>query len=183
MVFRDRTYTVDEYEALAEQHSDRKLELIHGEIVEKMPNTIHAFIVQMISGFFFVFLQKNPLGYALIEPRHHLPDDDTNARIPDLSFVRKEKNLVIGQGPVPFMPDLAVEVQSPGQSDRFMSDKAAFYLQHGTQIVWLVYPDRRLVEVLTPTERHLLTDDGVIDGGEVLPGLQIAVRDIFPQET
>ena len=49
-------------------------------------------------------------------------------------------------------------------------------------MVWLVYPDRRLVEVLTPTERHLLTDDATINGGEVLPGFSVNIADIFPAE-
>jgi Uma2 family endonuclease len=80
------------------------------------------------------------------------------------------------------MPDLAVEVQSPGQSDRFMSDKAAFYLENGSKMVWLIYPDRQLVEFLTPTERQLLTLDGTISGGDVLPDFSVKVADIFPAE-
>jgi Uma2 family endonuclease len=63
-----------------------------------------------------------------------------------------------------------------------MSDKAAYYLANGSQMVWLIYPNRRLVEVLTADERYLLTVDGTISGGELLPGFSIAVRDLFPAD-
>lgn len=179
-MFQDRTYTTTEYEALVAEHPDKRLELVDGEIVEKMPTQLHAYIVQMLSGFLFIFLREHPIGYALVEARYSLPDDDHNDRIPDLSFIRHDKGPLIETGPAPYMPDLAIEVQSPGQSDRFMADKAAYYLAHGSRMVWLVYPDRRLVEVLTPDDRHLLTTDSVISGGMVLPGFSLPVRDIFP---
>ena len=182
MVFKDRTYTSSEYETLATQHPDRRFELIHGEIIEKMPTQLHAFIVQMLSGFLFVFLRENPIGYALIEARYRAPGDEHNDRIPDLSFITKARGPLVARGPAPYMPDLAVEVQSPGQSDQFMADKAAYYLQNGTRMVWLIYPDRQLAEVLQPGERHLLTADGTLDGGDVLPGFSVPLADLFPVE-
>lgn len=45
-----------------------------------------------------------------------------------------------------------------------------------------MYPKKRLIEVLTPTDRHLLTVDDTLSGGDVLPGFTLAVRDIFPAE-
>jgi Uma2 family endonuclease len=182
MVFQDRICTRSEYEAIVEQFPDKRLELINGEIVEKMPTQLHAFIVHMLSGFLFIFLQNNPIGYALVEARYSLPDDDENDRIPDLSFISKAKGALIETGPAPYMPDLAVEVQSPGQSDRLMADKAVYYLAQGSRIVWLVYPDRRLVEILTPDDRELLTESDQIESGEVLPGFSLLVKDIFPIE-
>lgn len=182
MVLRDRTYTRDEYEAIAQQHPHKRLELIHGEIVEKMPTQLHAYIVGMITHFLIGFLQQNPLGYALVEARYSLPDDDQNDRIPDLSFISKDKGPLIETGPAPYMPDLAVEVQSPGQSDRFMADKGAFYLAHGSRMVWLIYPEKRLAEILTPDDRHLLTEGDIIEGGEVLPGFSLPVKDLFPSQ-
>lgn len=176
----DRTYTRSEYEVLLAQHPQRRFELINGEIVEKVPTELHGLIVHLIGGFLFIYLRANPIGYAMVEARHGLPDDNANDRIPDLSFRVKDKGAIVTQGAAPYMPDLAVEVQSPNQNDRAMADKAAYYLAHGSRMVWLIYPDRRLVEVLTPESRHLLTDAGHIDGGDVLPGLRIPVVEIFP---
>lgn len=128
------------------------------------------------------FLRQNPIGYALVEARYRLPGDDQNDRIPDFSFISQDKGLLVIEGLAPYMPDLAVEVQSPGQSDRLMADKAAYYLANGSRMVWLMYPDRRLVEVLTTDDRYLLTDTATIDGGAVLAGFSLAVNDIFPAE-
>lgn len=182
MFAKDRTYTSEEYEAIANQHPTRRLELVNGAIIEKMPTQLHAFIVQMLSGFLFVFLRENPIGYALVEARYSLPDDDENDRIPDLSYISKEKGKLVTTGAAPYMPDLAIEVQSPGQSDRFMLDRANYYLTNGSHMVWLVYPEKRLVEILSSQERQLLTDKDIIRGGDVLPGFTVTVEEIFPKE-
>lgn len=180
MVFQDRTYTRAEYEALLTRHPHRRFERIHGEIVEKMPTELHAYVVMMLGHFLLLYLQQNPLGYVLPEARYSPPGDETNDRIPDLAFRSAAKGELVAEGSAPFMPDLAVEVQSPGQSDRLMSDKAQYYLAHGVRMVWLIYPKRRLVEVLTPEERHWLTTGARLDGGEVLPGFSVTIDELFP---
>lgn len=182
MIARGGTVTAAAYETIVMQHSDRRFELIHGEIVEKVPTQIHAYIVGIIAHLIITYLQANPIGYALVEAHYSLPDDVGNHRIPDLSFVSKEKGLLLKEGAAPYMPDLAVEVQSPGQSDRFMMDRAAYYLAHGSRMVWLVYPEKRLVEILTANERYLLTEHEAIHGGDVLPGFSAAIRDVLPTE-
>jgi Uma2 family endonuclease len=47
------------------------------------------------------------------------------------------------------------------------------------QEIWIIYPAKRLVEVLTPTDRKLLTEADTLEGGDLLPGFTLAVRDIF----
>jgi Uma2 family endonuclease len=182
MVFQDRTYTVTEYEAIAIQHPDKRLELIYGEIIEKVPTQLHAAIVSLLNFFIMLYLRENPIGHVLTEARYSLPVDDENDRIPDLSFVTKAKGPLATKGSAPYMPDLAIEVQSPGQNDRLLADKAVYFLAHGSRMVWLVYPDRRLVEILTADDRHLLTEADTIRGGEVLPEFSVAVKEIFPKE-
>lgn len=164
------------------ENANRRFELVHGEIIEKIPTQLHAYIIQMISGFLFVFLRQHPLGYALIKARYRLPDNDENDLIPDLSFVAHGRGSLVSSGPAPYMPDLAVEAQSEGQSDRFMLDKALLYLENVTRMVWIIYSTRQIVEVLTSTERQLLTFDDMLTGGDVLPGFSVAVRDLFPTD-
>jgi Uma2 family endonuclease len=168
---------------LAEPHivnSSRRFELIDGVIIEKMPTQLHAYVIGMLAHFLIACLQQSKIGYALPEARYRLPGDVDNDLIPDLSFVVVERGPLTVSGPAPYMPDLAVEVQSDGQSDRFMADKAQLYLRHATRMVWIVYPVRQIVEVLTPTERHLLTAADTLNGGDVLPGFSVPVRDLFP---
>lgn len=163
------------------ENAGRRFELINGEIIAKMPTQLHAYIIHMLSGFLFVFLRQHPLGYALVEARYRLPGDD-NDLLPDLSFVAKGRGPLVHSGAAPYMPDLAVEAQSEGQSERFMLDKALRYLAHGTRMVWIIYSARRIVEVLTATERQLLTVEDTLTGGDVLPGFSVPVRDLFPAD-
>lgn len=162
------------------ENRGRRFELINGAIVEKMPTELHAYIIQVIAGFLFLYLREHPIGYSLIEARYRLPTSTDDDLIPDLSFRVKERGPLVTSGPAPYMPDLAVEAQSDGQSDKFMLDKAKVYLDNGTRMVWLIYSTKQLVEVLTPTERHLLTINDTLKGGDVLPGFELPVREIFP---
>lgn len=45
------------------------------------------------------------------------------------------------------MPDLVIEVTSPDNTYKSMRKRADYYLAHGTRLVWLVYPEKCLVEV------------------------------------
>jgi Uma2 family endonuclease len=183
MVVQNRLYTVDEFEAFIAlpENRDRLFELINGEIVEKVPAEEHGIIVLRLGSKILAFVDMHNLGRVAVEVRHRLPGDDHNARLPDISFRSDTTMPVVKQGSIPVMPDLAVEVKSPNDSYREMREEADYYLANGSHMVWLVYPEKRLVEVHTPDEMGILTADDTLDGGDVLPGFTLAVREIFPE--
>ena len=89
---------------------------------------------------------------------------------------------------VPQMPDLAVEIISPSNSMTQVRRKAAIYLQHGTQLVWVVIPDRQGVEVLTlDDEGKVLSEfigiDGALSGEQVLPGFELDLSCLFSRSS
>lgn len=178
---RQRQVTIADYEAIVSDpaHADRRFELVHGELVEKMPTQLHGLLVAFFIIEIGLYLRRNPLGRVMTEVRFQPPGQQMNARIPDVAFVRSEAGPVVVQGATPYLPDLAVEIQSPDQSEDALREKAAFYLAHGTRAVWLVYPAARRVEVITPEGRVSLGEGDVIAGGEVLPGFALPVRDVF----
>jgi Uma2 family endonuclease len=182
MIFKSQSYTVADYEAFAVEHPNQRFELIDGEIVERFPSQRDGAVVSLLGGFLCEFLYPKSIGYALLKASYALTDDPFNSFVIDVSFITKDKGKLLDEGAAPYMPDLAVEVQSPGQSDRFMANKAAYYLAHGSRMVWLVYPRARLVEVLTKEDRQLLTATDILNGGSVLPEFQVAVKDIFPAQ-
>ena len=137
-------------------------------------------IIANLAGKLGNYCRENPIGRALAKASYYVENDDQFEQNPSLSFIKGKKPL-IREGAAPFMPDLAVEVQSPDQSDRLMSDKAAYYLANGSRMVWLVYPTKRIVEALTPDDRALLREEDTLSGGDVLPGFTLAVRDIFAE--
>lgn len=73
---------------------------------------------------------------------------------PDVVFIRKDRLPEIPDRAVPVAPDFAVEIVSPTDSVQVTHRKALQYLEHGTQMVRIVYPSERLVDVYTPDAAH-----------------------------
>jgi Uma2 family endonuclease len=176
-----RKYTVEEFEQLfAEaEHGDRLLELIHGEIVEKIPTEEHGVIAGNVFAPLHNFVTPQRLGRVGFEVRHRPPDDAYNSRLPDISFTGARRPLVI-KGSVPTMPELAVEVQSSDDTIKEMREKATYYLANGAKLVWLIYPRKRMVEIYyTDGNIDILHEGDTLSGEDVLPGFTLAVSDIF----
>ncbi|MCC6612430.1 MAG: Uma2 family endonuclease [Anaerolineae bacterium] len=160
------------------ENQDRHLELWNGEIVETMPRRFHAIIQNLFAALFFNYLQQNPIGTSYTEFQIQLENEDY-APIPDVCIVLKERDEPAENDYLRIMPDLVVEIQSPGQSDQFMRDKADYYLQRGCRMVILVY-EKPVVEALTPTTRALLLPGETLTGGDVLPDFSLEIARIFP---
>lgn len=176
----DMTAAQSEAFIVRAENADRLLELINGEIVEKVPTEEHGLIVGNIYAPLRAFVKPRKLGRVTIEELHRPPDDDENAVLPNLSFRSDPASPLVRRGTIPVMPDLAVEVQPPSQSQDFLVEKAAYYLANGTRLVWLVFPTRRVVEVHRPGGQvEIFTEADTLSGGDVLPGFELPVRDIF----
>ena len=77
-------------------------------------------------------------------------------------------------------PDLAVEVTSPGDTKREVDNKVAEWLEAGARMVWVVSPKLRTVTVYRSlTDIVVLAEKDTLDGGDVVPGFQIRVAEIF----
>ena len=99
-------------------------------------------------------------------------------RQPDASFVRHDRDLD-DRGFFPGAPDLAVEVISP--SDRFsdVQSKVLDYLRAGTRMVVVLDPVTQAATVHTRTATTHLGIDDTIDGGDVVPGWKLPMRELF----
>ncbi|MBL8154507.1 MAG: Uma2 family endonuclease [Anaerolineae bacterium] len=181
MLAGKQAVTAAEYEAFIArpENLERRFELIEGEIVEKMPTQQHGIITLNLAGELRAFVKAHSLGRVAVEARYRPPDDAENDRLPDISFVADLSKPVTEDGAVPFMPDLAVEVKSPTDSVRKLREKARFYLAHGVRLVWLVFPEPRIVEVYAPDDEYTLSADQSLTGGDLLPGFTLPVRQIF----
>jgi Uma2 family endonuclease len=71
-------------------------------------------------------------------------------------------------------------VVSPTDRYRQVSEKVREYLAAGTGMVIIVDPEDRSVSIHRPGRAPVELDEtGVIDGGDVVPGWRLPVRDIF----
>jgi len=106
--------------------------------------------------------------------------------LPDVGFVEAAKVSAIDRAkPISFAPDLAIEVVSPSQrlgSDE-MAAKARQYLQGGTRLVWVIWPERREIDVwhAVSIDRPTTTlhVDDALDGEDIAPDFMYPVADIF----
>lgn len=184
MVIQTNLFTIKEFEVFGAlpENQERRFELIHGEIIEKaMPTELHGLIVARIMGEIYIYLKQHPAGRLGAEIRNRMPGDDHNSRQPDISYFADTARPIVAQGAVPQMPDLVVEVKSPDDTYKLMREKADYYLANGARMVWLVFPERKAVEVHQQGNSLTLTIETTLDGGNVLPGFILPVREIFPE--
>jgi Uma2 family endonuclease len=179
-----KRYTTEEFDRFVTlpENADKLFELIAGEGVEVSPsNPYSSHISGWVQTFINMYLLENPIGYTTGEQGGYIVSGDRYA--PDVGYISKSRQpQLVLEGYNPNPPDLAVEVMSPSDSTRHISVKIANYLAVGTT-VWVIYPKAREVEVYRPGQTvEILDIHGVLDGGEVLPGFTLPVKDIFPEE-
>jgi Uma2 family endonuclease len=117
------------------------------------------------------------IGYVL-----GLARDPQRMRAPDVSFITNERLERSGESNVGFVlgsPDLAVEVVSTGSPPQ-LQQRIQDYLDAGTPLVWVIYAETRSATVYhADGSARLLRASDVLAGEDVLPGLQIALRELF----
>lgn len=81
----------------------------------------------------------------------------------------------------PLAPDLVVEIASPSQFQPEMGEKAALWLDRGVRLVWVVWPERRAIDIWIAGDAVPRTLDGadILDGGEVVLGFHLALVDLW----
>lgn len=183
MAVQKQRYTPAEFDKVLNlpENADRILELIDGEIAEKMPsNPYSSAVAARINRFIGQFVDDHDLGYVTGEAGGYIISDE-NYFAPDVAFISKTRQPALPQqGYNPIPPDLAVEVISPTDSYSDVAQKVTTYLRHGTTAVWVVDAQTRTVAVHLATGAKILTEDDTIEGGDVLPGFTLAVGRIFP---
>ncbi len=139
----------------------------------------HGRIAIEISARMWSFVRENKLGtvYAA-ETGFRLASDPDTVRAPDVAFVATARAVETIKY-FPGAPDMAVEVVSPNDSYSDVAAKVGDWLTYGTQAVWVVDPQRRTIEVHRAGGVEHLSEQDTLDGGEVLPGFRLAVRDCF----
>ena len=100
---------------------------------------------------------------------------------PDLTYISLQRVPADwdGQGLCPGIPELVVEIISPGQSFGSMTSKATDYLLAGVDRVWVVDNQAKSLTVFGASEfpQTFGVNDTISD--VLLPELAIAVADIF----
>jgi Uma2 family endonuclease len=177
--------TLDELLARGE---DASFEIINGKVVDMPPaGGLHQIIAGNIVRILSTYAYKAGNGMILPDQMTYLMHSDSaglkDSFVPDISFLSRynipsDWNI---EKPHPGVPDLAIEIISPGDDAQLVSRKTRTYLEKGSKQVWLVYP--RLKEVhqyrASQPDTVRIYRSGVIDTDDLFPDLKLPVNEIF----
>lgn len=104
-----------------------------------------------------------------------------NLRVPDLTFVsHASAHGQLGDGFLRVIPDLVVEVLSPGNSQRRILDEVGEYLAAGMRLVWVIDTATRSAAChRSLTNVRTVREDELLDGEDVVPGFTCRLGDIL----
>jgi len=161
----------------------KRRELVKGELREMPPASclhgIHGGRLQAYLGY-YVLTQK--LGQILLaETGFTIARAPDTVRAPDIAFVSQDRLPdPIPDGYLELVPDLAVEVVSPNDTRREVREKVNDWLDAGVRLVWVVnYQKRTITEYRSRQQIRVLTEEDTLDGGDVVPGFSLSVREVF----
>jgi Uma2 family endonuclease len=160
----------------------RLCELIEGVLVEKVSCEISSTLGLEIVTSLVKFVKPRRLGW-LRGPNGLVWLSRTRLRAPDVSFMHHSQHVedpLLTRMYADTAPALAVEVFSPGNTVPEIERKREEFFEAGTELFWVVYPERQEVEVWTgPQDVRVLRGEEILDGGTVLPGFAVKVADLF----
>jgi len=161
-----------------------RYELVRGELRRMTPaGNVHGRVAMSFAWRLARHVEENRLGtvYAA-ETGFRLATNPDTVRAPDVAFVSRARVETVGEveGFWPEAPELAVEVISPGDSYADVEEKVFDWLDAGTKMVVVINPRQRSATVYKSlTDIVALAEADVLDGGDVVPGFELAVREIF----
>lgn len=157
------------------------LELVDGEIKKMSPAGFEHGRIAMLAGISLgTYVRQHGLGeVAAAETGFILRRNPDTVRAPDVAFVRKER-FVPTTAYFPGAPDLVIEVISPSDTYSEVDAKVVDWLRSGVRLAIVIDPSKRSAAVhRSLTETLRIESDGVIDGGDVVPGWRIPLRELL----
>ena len=175
--------TPEQFEA---HPNSRGHELIDGRMVRKPMGAESNFANGRMAVKLGLYAEANPefcyfpseTGYACF-PEDQRPD----VRKPDGSLLRVERlpGGVLPLGNLTVRPDFVFESVSTNDNAEDLEWKLVQFIEVGVPLLLIVYARTRTARVIgAERTNRILGENDVFDGGDVLPGFSITLRDILP---
>lgn len=165
----------------------QRYEIIEGVLyVSPSPSFDHQFSLSKLFARLNEFVERLGLGLVLTAPFDVLLPGVASPVQPDLLFFRSDNVPRPGDQRFEGVPDLVVEVISPGNSRLDRKVKFDAYQKAGVAEYWLADPKTRSIAVhVLDAERHEYVELGQWGPGEtvtsqLLDGFETAVTPLFP---
>lgn len=171
--------TLEEFLALPEQKP--ALEYADGMVTQKMaPTPDHIELQAIFRNAFNEVAEQTRLGRTFADIRFR---DGDLVQVPDVGFYCRARLRTLPGGryaPNQGVPDIAIEIVSPGQSVTSQILKCQRYLALGALIALVVDPDDEVILAFRSGQPlRVLQGDDRIDVDELLPGFMLTVRELF----
>jgi Uma2 family endonuclease len=181
---RHKPITAEEFEQF---DPEWRYDLIRGELVPMppMPGEEHGDITNLFSVHAGMYVIQNNLGKCFAaETRFIIEHNPDTSLGPDWGFIARNRlPKKRGRGFVPLVPDAVLEVRSPSDKQREVTDKVRLWLEAGVRLVWELNPKTRILTVYRPDqEPQLLGIEDTLSGEDVLPGFTLPLRLLFEAE-
>jgi len=178
--------TATEADVLAALEAPRKrlCELIDGVLVEKPMGYTESVLATYLIVLLDSFVRPRNLG-LVTSPDGTVRLWAGRVRIPDIAFFPWDRMPGRRRPPEPIptlAPDLAAEILSKSNTRAEMRLKRQDYFSVGVRLVWEVDPVAHTVTVYTaPDSSTVLAEADTLDGGAVLPGFAVPLREFFAE--
>jgi len=150
-------------------------ELVDGELIRlasavPLHNKIRRRLERMMEDYF----ARNPVGELYDEIDCRL--SGTVVRRPDLCvFLKNDGRLIdLGKTPIPFAPDIAVEVLSPSEVAMDVNRKVEEYLSGGSREIWVLDYENKQMFVHTNDSIRKVAGKSNMESA-LLPGFVVTV--------
>ena len=171
------------YQDYANTPDDERYQLIDGELImSESPIIAHQDNQRKLGNQMTNFVERNDLG-VVYSPNTDVVLSDTDVVQPDLLFISKERQHIIGEANIQGAPDLVVEILSPSTARRDWGVKRELYAKHGVKEYWIADPANKIVWVMLLKDGVLEIDQTCYPGDTiasiVLAGFTVKMDDIF----
>ena len=179
-------WTIRDLDAMPDDGGWKRYEIIDGELFVTLPPHIwHQSASGKIQIELELWSRQTQLGQPIQTPG--LIFSPTDAVIPDLVWISKDR-LAVGvddAGHLIVAPEIVVEILSEGETNeqRDKEVKLKLYSIYGVQEYWIVNWRLKTLDIYRRHDAQLQRVNTLLDGdilsSPLLPGLAIAIADIF----
>jgi Uma2 family endonuclease len=170
--------TVEEFAQMTPPETE-DYELVEGELIPLPSATpTHGLICENVSVLIGIYFRGNRIGKVLSEVDCRVGND--TVRRPDRSIFLSARLAQIDpkKVPIPFAPDIAVEVLSHSEIAIDVNRKIRDYLAAGSKEVWILDHENGEVFVHTSNGIRLLVGNDGLES-PLLPGFAASVNDLL----
>jgi Uma2 family endonuclease len=161
------------------ENSERHFEFIKGEIVEALPTSTYiSQIPLLLAESVYTYCDANHLSCYVSGATgpYHIQG---NIVLPKFAYKRTPMS---EEYPDPIPPSWAMHIVSQHDLIYDIRNRRNIYLAANI-LYWEMYPQVQSIDVYAPGQSmRTVGIDDVLDGGDVLPGFMLPVKELFPDQ-